>query len=388
MTRNGLRLGIEGSNLREGGGVSHLVQLLADANPARHGISRVVVWGNQRLISQAPKRDWLDPVHEPLLDGSLPTRMYWSARVLPKLAARSCDVLFSPGGGYVGSVRPFVTMFRNALPFSPDERRRYGMSRMRIRLLALRRIQDRSMSNAAGVIFLNQYARDLVGGAFGDGRVRSVVVPHGVDDRFRRMPRPQRAISACSPERPFRLLYVSKIDVYKHQWAVAEAVTRLRRSGIAVTLDLVGPAYGPALRRLLHTLRRHDPLGDTVTYHGEVAPEDLAARYHGADAFVFASTCENLPNVLVEAMAAGLPIVCMRRPPMAEMLAEACAFFDDERPVTIATALAGFMKDETRRGVCAHLAYQRAQEYSWTRCADQTLAFLASVAASRPELEA
>ena len=40
--------------------------------------------------------------------------------------------------------------------------------------------------------------------------------------------------------------YTSIVDVYKHQWNVAEAVLRLRREGMPVTLDLVGPAYPPA----------------------------------------------------------------------------------------------------------------------------------------------
>ena len=42
--------------------------------------------------------------------------------------------------------------------------------------------------------------------------------------------------------------------MYKHQWHVADAIAQLRKSGLPVVLDLVGPAYAPALERLNKTL--------------------------------------------------------------------------------------------------------------------------------------
>ena len=96
--------------------------------------------------------------------------------------------------------------------------------------------------------------------------------------------------------------------MYKHQWHVAEAVANLRRAGVPVVLeDLLGPAYPAALRRLQKALKRVDPHGDCITYHGPKSYSGLHTWYHQADAFVFASSCENMPNILLEAMAAGLP---------------------------------------------------------------------------------
>jgi glycosyltransferase involved in cell wall biosynthesis len=375
-----VRLGIDASNLREGGGVTHIVQLLGAAEPAEQGISSVVIWGSRSTLAQVPSRPWLDSVHQPLLDGALAKREYWRARVLRHRAAERCDLLFTPGGGYTGRFRPDATMFRNALPFDPVERRRYGLSRELLRNLALRAVHARSLRGASGVIFLNEHARVLVTRALGDLRGCSTIIPHGVDHRFCLQPRRQRPIGEYSAESPFRFLYVSKVDVYKHQWRVAEAVAQLRRQGLPIRLDLVGPAYAPALRHLLETMRRVDPGGEAIRYHGGVPYSELPAHYHAADAFVFASTCENMPNVLLEAMAAGLPIACLRHGPMPQILGEAAAFFESERPEAMAPALGEFARDVEGRQRRSQIGHERVQSYSWGRCASETLTFLAGVA--------
>jgi len=379
-----MRIGIDASNLREGGGVTHLVHLLAAAEPAEHGVSRVVVWSSRNTLDQIASRPWLDREHQPLLDGRLPQREYWRARVLPRLAAGKCDLVFTPGGGYPGRFLPCVTMFQNALPFDSAESRRYGVSWQGLRNAMLRVVQTRGLVSASGVIFLTHFSRDLLLRSTGDLPGATCVIPHGVDQRFALAPRLQRPIGAYSTDRPFRFLYVSKVDVYKHQWAVAEAVAMVRSRTIPIALDLVGPAYAPALQRLSRALRRVDASGEIVRYHGAVPFQDLPPYYHAADALVFASTCETLSNILVEAMAAGLPIVCLRRGPMPEVLGEAAVFFDDERPATIAAALAAFALDVDARRRCSVMAYQRAQAYSWARCARETFAFLAQMASAVP----
>jgi glycosyltransferase involved in cell wall biosynthesis len=379
-----VRVGVDGSNLRDGGGINHIVQLLNEADPEQYGISQVVLWGGRDILARLPTRRWLKAVHQPLLEAALPFRAHWRSRTLGRLAALQCDLLFCPGGGYVGPFRPFVTMVRNSLPFTPVERRRYGVSWMHFRLLMLRHTQARSFAKSAGVIYLNDYARDLVRQTAAPKNGRTTVIPHGVDDRYRREPLPQQPIGEYSNARPFRILYVSKVDVYKHQWHVAAAVAQLRLAGLPVSLDLIGPAYGPALARLKETMRQVDPDGAIIRYLGPIAQTDLPAHYHAANAFVFASTCENMPNILLEAMAAGLPIACLRRRPMSEILGDAAAYFDDERPESIASALAALAGNPEMRRLCAERAYTRASAYSWTRCARETFTFLAEVAGGRP----
>ena len=273
-------------------------------------------------------------------------------------------------------------MSRNLLPFESMEAKRYGMSWIGMRLMLLRRAQARAFRQADGVVFLTHYAYERIKGELGSNPRRVALVPHGVAERFRREPRQQEAIASYSFQRPLRLLYVSIVDMYKHQWHVAEAVGYLRRQGYPITIDFVGPAYTPALRRLRQVIGKWDSTGSYIRYKGSIKSADLHHCYHQADLFVFASSCENMPNILLEAMAAGLPIASSNRGPMPEILGEAGVYFDPEQPAQIVDVLRALLEQPDLRERCAWGAYTRAATYSWKRCAQETFDFLIEVTQS------
>jgi glycosyltransferase involved in cell wall biosynthesis len=357
--------------------------LLGAAEPPAHGVNEVIVWAGERTLAHLPERDWLRPSHQPVLNGHLLQRLFWQRHTLAQLAARNCDLLFVPGGNYTGGFRPFVTMSRNLLPFSPVERRRFGLSWIHLRLVLLEHTQSKTFHNANGMIFLTRSARRCVQARTGTLPGEVAIVPHGVSSDFTRRPREQRPLSEYDEKHPFRWLYVSSIDPYKHQWNVVEAVGKLRRRGLPVALDLIGPA-GPMrehpLERLESAIDKVDPEHRFVEHQGFVPHEDLAQQYHRADAFVFASSCENMPNTLLEAMSAGLPIASSDYGPMPEILGEdGGLYFDPERVDSIAEAMESLVGDERLRATCAERSYRRAGEFSWDRCAQETFGFLADV---------
>jgi glycosyltransferase involved in cell wall biosynthesis len=108
----------------------------------------------------------------------------------------------------------------------------------------------------------------------------------------------------------------------------------------------------------------------------------MHALRNDADIFVFASSCENMPNILLEGMASGFPIACARRGPMEEVLGEAGVYFDPENATSIEKALRTLIDDTDLRARCAEAAYARATEYSWDRCTRETFAFLERIARS------
>lgn len=375
-----VRVGIDASNLRGGGGITHLRELLSACDPERDNFSEIVVWGANPTLKKLPGNiSWLKLINVPMLGRSLPARMWWRRVNLPKLVAQACDVLLIPSGlpGY-GRV-PWVTMCRNMLPFEPTERRRYGISAARLRLEILRRVQARSFVKADGVIFLTEYARAAVLKILLRPPRCMVTVPHGVDRRFYMSPRHVRSIQDCSDKYPFRLLYVSKVNLYKHQWNVVSAVADLRKRGMPVVLELIGGGTKLALKRLTETISRLDPGANFVRYHGDVPFEELHDRYHAADMFVYASTCENMPNILLEAMAAGLPIAASSYGPMPEVLGSMDGSFNPEDPLDMMRALEALIRDPQQRQDMALRVYERAKQYSWETCTRHTFAFLREV---------
>ena len=375
-----MRIGIDASNIRAGGGITHLSEILTAFRAENSQIDKIVVWASHQTLAKLPNHDpHITLSHQPQLDGSLPARLLWRFVQMPKLVESSCDLLFAPGGTTMAASKPMVTMSRNMLPFEMQELRRYGFSSTALRLLILRYGQARGFSKADGVIFLTDYAQKAVTHQLKNFNGKSTVIPHGVSRRFAQTPRKQRPLTDYSRERPFRLLYISIVDVYKHQWTVAEAISQLHQQGFPITLDLVGPAYPPALKHLQKSLETIENSQTFIHYHGAKPYSQLEEFYHRADGFVFASSCENMPNILLEAMIAGLPIAASNRGPMPEILSDAGFYFDPEQKESITNAIKSLLADSTNRENHASLSFKQAQRYDWQRCANETFEFLTNV---------
>jgi glycosyltransferase involved in cell wall biosynthesis len=175
-------------------------------------------------------------------------------------------------------------------------------------------------------------------------------------------------------------LYVSNAALYKHQWVVVKALAELRRRGRDVELLLAGGGSGRAQRLLEAEIAAADPESTFVRCLGFIEHASLPPLLAEADLFVFASSCENMPNTLVEAMAVGLPIACSDRGPMPEVLRDGGVYFDPEDASSVASAIDELICDETLRMSKAARAKKLAGEYSWARCAAETWDFIRAVA--------
>ena len=371
-------VGIDATNLRGGGGITHIVELLNAAELTNHGITKVIIWGGKPMLDKLPERAWLDKISPPSVNRGSFARMIWQSFKLGSLAHDAkCDVLFVPGGSFAGNFKPVVTMSQNLLPFEWRELRRFGWSWLTLKCMILRFTQAHTFRRADGIIFLTRYAKEVVMRVIQDAAGKTMIVPHGIDKRFIHLPRKQLPINCYSVDNPFRILYVSIIDMYKHQWNVAEAVAQLRKKGIPLVLDIIGPAYLPALKRLNKTLDLIDPTRQFVRYKGPLPHEELHLSYTKAELCLFASSCENLPNILLEGMASGLPIACSNFGPMPEVLGDAGVYFDPENPNDIAIALQKLIDNPELRAQIAKASFELSQAYSWRRCANETFGFLA-----------
>jgi len=151
------------------------------------------------------------------------------------------------------------------------------------------------------------------------GRDRLVFLPQGIvlparppDDAERRALR--RALGL--PEEALILLNVGSLSRRKGTDWLVEALARVPDP--RVVLVVVGPAleddFAASVRRRISELG----LDGRVRLVGFC--DDTAPYYRAADVFVFASTAEGFPNVLVEAMAHGLPIVMRFLPGLADFI--------------------------------------------------------------------
>jgi glycosyltransferase involved in cell wall biosynthesis len=381
-----MHLAIDASNIRQGGGLTHLSQLLSAANPVELGINRVTVWTCADTAAQLPEASWLTKLSPAWTEGGLFVRLSGQQLMLGlAMASRGCDVLFSPGGTIPFFLPvPVVTMSQNMLPFEPEEALRFGRWRwMRLKMWLLRQSQGRSFKKSNGVIFLTKYAQECVQLKLGMIKGQQALIPHGIEPRFVSLPKPQKHSWDYSFDRPFTFLYVSILMPYKHQIEVAKAASQLRRDGCPIRVRFVGADWGHYGQRFREKLRQLDPREEFLIWPGGLPFKALHSEYQAADGFIFASSCENLPNILLEAMSAGLPIGCSNSGPMPEVLGNAGIYFDPLKDQEIADAMLTLINSADLRERVAAQAKALSHAYSWHRCAKETFKFIVAVAASR-----
>jgi glycosyltransferase involved in cell wall biosynthesis len=164
--------------------------------------------------------------------------------------------------------------------------------------------------------------------------------------------------------------------MYKHQWVVVRAIAALRKRGYDIMLTLVGGGTGRAQNLLQNEITNLDPDGIFVRQLDFLPQTTLPTHLANADLFIFASSCENMPVTLLEAMAVGLPIASSNRGPMPEVLADGGVYFDPEDAESIVGAVEQIVTDEALRTRIAARAKALSSQYSWQRCSDETFAFV------------
>lgn len=376
MSRNsrGLIVGIDASRNRSGGARAHLTGILDAGNPLEHGVREVHVWAFRSLLDSLPDRPWLVKHGPDDLERSLPRQLWWQAARLGGEAKKvGCDILFTTDASTLCRFRPMVVLSQDVLSYEPQALAYFRFSKQLFRLLAILLVQNLAFRFADGVIFLTRHAGKAIQKSCG-ALPRVAYIPHGVGEEFRRVRRqngwPRKG------ERPIQVLYVSNAELYKHQWVVIRAVQLLRKRGHDVVLTLLGGGRGRAQQLLENQLAASDPEGVFARQLGFVDHKDLPSFMADADLFVFASSCEAFGITLLEAMSVGLPIACSNRSCMPELAADGAVYFDPEDAVSIADATERLIVDQSLREAVAERARIVAEQYSWSRCAGDTWAFI------------
>jgi glycosyltransferase involved in cell wall biosynthesis len=114
-------------------------------------------------------------------------------------------------------------------------------------------------------------------------------------------------------------------------------------------------------------------LQDRVQFLGWVNPDELPALYSLADCFVYPSLYEGFGLCLVEAMACGCPVVASTTGALPEIAQGAALLVDPHDDVGLKEALLRLISEPDQRQVCIQRGLLRAKDFTWEKCAEETL---------------
>jgi glycosyltransferase involved in cell wall biosynthesis len=314
---------------------------------------------------------------------SLPFGRLWThARLSAEVLRAPPDVLFVPAH-VLPLATPLVRRMRAVVTVHDMGYLRYPAAHTRGQRLALRLTTIWSVRVATRVIAISGATRDdLVQLARIDPQ-KITVIHHGVAARF------SAPVSAADAARaraiagdgPY-LLYVGTVQPRKNLERLIESLARV---GDLPARTEYGEAPPPRLliagKRgwLAEPIeRRAAALGiaDRVVFSGYVADAELPALYAGALAFVFPSLYEGFGMPILEAMAAGAPVLTANSSALPEVAGDAALLVDPHDTDAIAGGLQRLIGDPALRAQLRAAGAARVKKFTWDACAAATLDLL------------
>jgi glycosyltransferase involved in cell wall biosynthesis len=306
----------------------------------------------------APDVDWhLIDARDPL----------WHLRTA-RAASQECDVYLSTNSyltAWFTRVPTALVVF-DLIAWKPDmapQRRAARIERATIRP-ALRR--------ARRALCISQSAEHDLLEQFPQARGKTDVTPLGVSDSLDRVPDLDAARTRLElPER--FVLATGTLEPRKNLPRLIEAHGRLEG---APPLLVAGPP-GWEMERALAGARGRARL------LGFVSDEQLNALYRLCTVFAYPSLYEGFGLPLAEAMRCGAACLTSDVSSLPEVGGDAVVYCDPREVGSIAAGLERLLADDDERRRLGERAQERAREFTWERCARETLAVLEAIARPR-----
>lgn len=373
-----MKIVINALSALRGGGQTYLINLLNEFSALSLDCELIVITNKKNThIFEKYKSKHIALLESSFASKNIFFRVLWELVYLPIfLKKQQANSYFSPGGIMVTPIPKGCTSYtalRNMLPFDEKERSRFPLfSYIRFKLWILKRVFLLSYMMSDGVVFISNHSLEEVEKYIPNIKSKSQVIYHGINSEFLKDEK-------CLDRLPEELienqyyLYVSILDVYKAQKEVVEEWLQMNEQGNKLPLILVGPKYndyGEQVIQLINTSKQ-----DNIKYLGPVDYNELPVLYQNARALIFASSCECCPNILLEKLASGKPILCSNIMPMPEFGEGSVVYFDPYTKGSLEASV-NFLEEKGNLEKYSELSTLRAGNFSWRETAKSTFNFL------------
>ena len=237
----------------------------------------------------------------------------------------------------------------------------------------------RALRGAVRVLTPSRFAHERIVSVLRLDPERIEVVPYGVDPVFTPGPRDEEALARLGVAGDY-VLCVGTLQPRKNLAGALAAFERRVAAGGDERLVVAG-ARGWRDGALAQRLGQ-SPARDRIHALGRVSEQDLVALYRSAACLLYPSRGEGFGFPVLEAMACATAVVCSGTTSLPEVAGGAAELVDPEDLQDIARGLGAVLDDAARREDLVRLGTQRAAQFTWERCARQTVAAYRAAAAA------
>jgi alpha-1,3-rhamnosyl/mannosyltransferase len=337
----------------EGAGGGRVVRELVRALRARDDEHRYVLYARQR---------WDEPLDERFSWELVAARdPVWHARVAAAAGGR-CDAFLSTNSYLTAWLirTPCAPVVHDLVAFDPELRpqRRSGAIARATLGVAVRR--------SAALLAVSQATADALVARFPSARGKVTVASLAAASSLGAAP---DELPQGVPDEGF-VLAVGTLEPRKNLPRLVEAYRRLPEDLQAAHPLVVTGRLGWDAGDTVTALRS---LGDRVVQTGFVPDAQLAALYRRCALFAYPSLGEGFGLPVLEAMAAGAPVLTSDRSSLPEVGGDAAAYCDPTDTDGIARELEALLRDEGRRAAMREQGPPHAATFSWSRTAQIVL---------------
>ena len=373
---------INALSARLGGGQTYLQNLLE--NIENFNGDKIYILAQESL--NIPSHNKIERICAFGLTKSPIIRAVWEFFFLHKILKRlKVNVVFCPGGFAFFRIPKYcklVTTFQNMTPFDKKQLTKYSFGYNFLRLHLLKKLMTRTMLKADAVIFISNYAKDVINSCLDNKVKKYIVIPHGINKAFIDINNIQRP--KWLPIEDY-LLYVSAFDVYKNQIEVIRAFSIFKsKHNKKFKLLLIGNHSNTYISRVNKEIEKLNMFGDVIM-PGNIRYDLLPAAYHFATINIFASECENCPNILLEMLAAGKPILCSNYEPMPEFAGNATMYFDPRDTKDLADKIYTCVSNKEISNSLSGRAIERSKIFTWSKSSSSTWKIMEDSFTSSPQ---
>lgn len=356
-----MRILINAVSARAGGGIAYLINLLQTLPAMCPSIEFLAVIPELSLPENPAAHNNLEIRVIKEASGNPFNRYLWENSGLIKLCRSwRADQLFCVANiiPLVNPGIPVTVMIQNVAPLTPrvlTMLRQLEPIGKYLQMLFLQKLTLMAIKRAAVTISLSQATASLLK-EWVPG-INSPVLYHGISSTFN----PAAPKPAAAGNEPY-LLYVSNIYVYKGLEYIVEAIAINRT---LPRIFIAGKIFDLGYQKMINNLIVKHKVADRLVFLNSIDQNELPGWYANAQAMVYTSWCENCPNILLEAMACGCPIVAFNTGPMPEICQEAGLYASPFDSQSLATTIAKVISGDQQQ--IKKLAIARASEFTWEK---------------------